>query len=154
MRPTKLTRPTTHKLKMQNKLDRLPVSALTLSVPYTVIPAKAGIHLFGGALDSRMRGNDRLGSLLKEPLQDGCRSVLESSTGSVYYRQCSTDMYFKEGRMSTTKIFSADSHVVEPADVWTARIEARFRDRAPHIVKEANGVKGDFFVCEGLSTLR
>ena len=52
--------------------------------------------------------------------------------------------------MRQRKIFSADSHVVEPADVWTTRIDASFRDRAPHIVKEANGIKGDFFVCEGL----
>ena len=52
--------------------------------------------------------------------------------------------------MSAAQIFSADSHVVEPADVWTSRMDARFRDRAPHIIKEASGIKGDFFVCEGL----
>ena len=52
--------------------------------------------------------------------------------------------------MRAAPIFSADSHVVEPADVWTSRMDARFRDRAPHIIKEANGIKGDFFVCEGL----
>src|SRR2546429_1192547 len=52
--------------------------------------------------------------------------------------------------MSMNRVLSADSHVVEPADVWTTRIDTRFRDRAPHIEKEVNGVKGDFFVCEGL----
>src|SRR5262250_661936 len=52
--------------------------------------------------------------------------------------------------MSLNKVLSADSHVVEPADVWTSRIDARYRDRAPHVVKEVNGVTGDFFVCEGL----
>jgi predicted TIM-barrel fold metal-dependent hydrolase len=52
--------------------------------------------------------------------------------------------------MSLTKVISADSHVVEPADLWATRIDTRFRDRAPHIEKEVNGVKGDFFVCEGL----
>jgi predicted TIM-barrel fold metal-dependent hydrolase len=52
--------------------------------------------------------------------------------------------------MSLNRVLSADSHVVEPADVWTSRIDARYRDRAPHVVKEANGIKGDFFVCEGL----
>ncbi len=55
--------------------------------------------------------------------------------------------------MSTTKVLSADSHVVEPADLWTARMDSRFRDRAPHIKKEVDGVKGDFFVCEGLQPL-
>ena len=52
--------------------------------------------------------------------------------------------------MSMNRVLSADSHVVEPADVWTSRIDARFRDRAPHVEKEVNGVQGDFFVCEGL----
>ena len=47
-------------------------------------------------------------------------------------------------------VFSADSHVVEPADLWTDRIEARFRDRAPHVIQEAGGIEGDFFVCEDL----
>ena len=56
--------------------------------------------------------------------------------------------------MRSAQIFSADSHVVEPADVWTSRMDARFRDRAPHIIKEANGIKGDFFVCEGLQPSR
>ena len=52
--------------------------------------------------------------------------------------------------MTQQRVLSADSHVVEPADVWTARMDMRYRDRAPHIVKEANGITGDFFVCEGL----
>ena len=47
-------------------------------------------------------------------------------------------------------IFSADSHVIEPADVWTARIDKRFADRAPHVVDQAGDRKGDFFVAEGL----
>jgi len=29
------------------------------------------------------------------------------------------------------KFISADSHVVEPADLWTIRMNKRFRDRAP-----------------------
>lgn len=52
--------------------------------------------------------------------------------------------------MADAIVLSADSHVVEPADLWTSRIDARFRDRAPHVVKEANGVAGDWFVCEDL----
>ena len=52
--------------------------------------------------------------------------------------------------MGLSRVLSADSHVVEPADVWTARIDAPYRDRAPRVVKEVNGAKGDFFVCEGL----
>lgn len=40
------------------------------------------------------------------------------------------------------RVLSADSHVVEPADMWTARIDAHYRDRALHVVKEANGITG------------
>ena len=28
---------------------------------------------------------------------------------------------------------SADGHFVEPADLWTARMDKRFRDRAPRV---------------------
>lgn len=52
--------------------------------------------------------------------------------------------------MPGEQILSADSHVIEPADVWTARIDKRFADRAPRVVKNAGERKGDFFVAEGL----
>jgi uncharacterized protein len=52
--------------------------------------------------------------------------------------------------MTVERIVSADSHVVEPADVWTARIEPRFADRAPHVVNKHGKLEGDFFVCENL----
>ncbi len=52
--------------------------------------------------------------------------------------------------MLPEKIFSADSHVIEPADVWTTRIDQRFRDRAPHVIKRSGEHAGDFFVAEGL----
>ena len=35
--------------------------------------------------------------------------------------------------MAPTLILSSDSHVFEPPDLWTTRIDARFRDRAPRI---------------------
>ena len=44
------------------------------------------------------------------------------------------------------KLVSADSHIVEPPDLWTTRIDRAFRDRAPRIVEDD---KGDYFVCEG-----
>ncbi|MCB2058999.1 MAG: amidohydrolase [Novosphingobium sp.] len=45
------------------------------------------------------------------------------------------------------KLVSADSHIVEPPDLWTQRMEARFLDRAPRIVP---GERGQEFVCEGI----
>jgi hypothetical protein len=53
--------------------------------------------------------------------------------------------------METERILSADSHVIEPADIWTARIEKRFLHRAPRVIKKFGGREGDFFAAEGLS---
>jgi predicted TIM-barrel fold metal-dependent hydrolase len=33
-------------------------------------------------------------------------------------------------------LFSVDDHIIEPADVWTSRVPARFVDSAPHVVSE------------------
>jgi predicted TIM-barrel fold metal-dependent hydrolase len=49
-----------------------------------------------------------------------------------------------------SKVLSADSHVLEPPDLWTTRMESKFRDRAPHLIHEHNGRKGDFIACDGL----
>jgi len=46
---------------------------------------------------------------------------------------------------------SADSHFVEPPDLWSARMSRSYRDRAPrtqHMVLE--GRDSEFFVCEGV----
>ncbi len=34
------------------------------------------------------------------------------------------------------RIISVDDHVVEPPDLWTERLPARFRDRAPHVERD------------------
>jgi predicted TIM-barrel fold metal-dependent hydrolase len=44
------------------------------------------------------------------------------------------------------KLVSADSHIAEPPDLWTARMDAQYRDRAPRVIHEENG---SIFVCEG-----
>src|SRR5262249_45445043 len=46
-------------------------------------------------------------------------------------------------------IISADSHITEPPDTYTARIDPRFKDRAPHVVRDPT--RGDLFVIDGLS---
>lgn len=48
-------------------------------------------------------------------------------------------------------IFSADSHFVEPPEIWAERVDAEFRDRAPRIAHELDGQPGAFLVCEGLA---
>ena len=38
--------------------------------------------------------------------------------------------------MGRYKLISSDSHIIEPPDLWQKRIEPRFRDRAPYLVRE------------------
>jgi hypothetical protein len=45
-------------------------------------------------------------------------------------------------------VISADSHITEPPDTYTARIDSRFKDRAPHVVRDDK--RGDLFVIEGM----
>ena len=33
------------------------------------------------------------------------------------------------------RVISSDSHVIEPSDLWTSRIEGKFKDRAPRVVQ-------------------
>ena len=49
--------------------------------------------------------------------------------------------------MSELTCISADSHVVEPSNLWIDYIESAFRDRAPRVVQEDDR---DIFMCEGM----
>ena len=51
------------------------------------------------------------------------------------------------------KIIDADAHMCEPPNLWVERIDQRFRERAPRVVKNPDGKKGAFFVCENLPPL-
>lgn len=53
--------------------------------------------------------------------------------------------------MSKFSVVSADSHVVEPADLWLENIEPAFRDRAPKVVRDDKGE--DVFFCDGVRLL-
>jgi predicted TIM-barrel fold metal-dependent hydrolase len=44
-------------------------------------------------------------------------------------------------------VISADSHITEPADTYKDRIDRKFRDRAPHLVRD--DAMGDIFVIDG-----
>ncbi len=45
-------------------------------------------------------------------------------------------------------IISADSHITEAPGTYVDRIDRRFRDRAPHVVRDAK--RGDLFVIDGM----
>ena len=49
--------------------------------------------------------------------------------------------------MGGYRLVSSDDHVYEPRDMWTTRMEPRYRDRAPHI---ASLDDGDWWVCDGI----
>ena len=53
--------------------------------------------------------------------------------------------------MTSYKLISADSHIVEPPDLYTKRIEGRFRDRAPRLerLETPAGRKFDAWVIGG-----
>jgi predicted TIM-barrel fold metal-dependent hydrolase len=50
-------------------------------------------------------------------------------------------------------LISADSHVVEPGDVWTSRLDLRWRNRAPRVIIGHEGKEGAYFVCEDAPVL-
>ena len=47
----------------------------------------------------------------------------------------------------TQRLLSSDSHIVEPADLWTTRMDKKWRDKAPRI--EALDETGDYIVIDG-----
>jgi predicted TIM-barrel fold metal-dependent hydrolase len=52
--------------------------------------------------------------------------------------------------LSDYKIFSADSHVSEPGDLWVQRIDKEFQFRAPRVERrERNGRMEDLWIYEG-----
>src|SRR3989442_13604297 len=55
--------------------------------------------------------------------------------------------------MTPYKIIDGGAHMCEPPNLWVERIDGRFRDRAPRVVKDPGGRKGAFFVCENLPPL-
>jgi uncharacterized protein len=46
--------------------------------------------------------------------------------------------------MSMPKLISADSHVIEPPDLWTSRLPAKFQDRAPKQIRVEQGDQWQF----------
>ena len=47
--------------------------------------------------------------------------------------------------MADYRVISSDTHVFEPPDLWTSRVEFKFRERAPHIARVDNA---DWWVCD------
>ena len=48
--------------------------------------------------------------------------------------------------VTTSKIVSADMHILEPPDLWEKRIDAKFAERGPRLVA---GDEGDWWYVDG-----
>lgn len=46
--------------------------------------------------------------------------------------------------MPDYKLISADSHVSEPPDLWSTRVDKKYRDRAPRLVTDLPGKEGAY----------
>ena len=44
------------------------------------------------------------------------------------------------------RVIDTDTHVTEPADLWTSRVPSKWRDRVPHVERIG---KKDFWILEG-----
>src|ERR671932_598869 len=44
------------------------------------------------------------------------------------------------------RVISADSHMMEPPDLWSERLDNKYRDRAPRVIQGYQGKKGCFGV--------
>src|SRR2546428_6840668 len=40
--------------------------------------------------------------------------------------------------MTVQQVISADSHMTEPGDLWVERLDGKYRDNAPRVIKNEN----------------
>ena len=56
--------------------------------------------------------------------------------------------------MAVQQVISADSHLTEPGDLWVERLDGKYRDNAPRVIKkEKAGVAPYLFVGPGFHPL-
>ena len=58
--------------------------------------------------------------------------------------------------MPSSRIISSDNHVIEPAELWAARVDSKFKERAPRVVyREDPGgdINGDWWFCDGIKVM-
>ena len=51
--------------------------------------------------------------------------------------------------MGSYRVISSDSHILEPPDLWSSRIEPQFREHAPRVIHRSED-HTDWWVCEGI----
>ena len=56
----------------------------------------------------------------------------------------------KEETMPRYRLADGDAHILEPRDLWTQRTEKAYRDRAPYVALNPNGLEGEYWIIEGV----
>src|SRR5260370_35991538 len=56
--------------------------------------------------------------------------------------------------MASYKVVDADAHMCEPPSIWAERLDEEFKARAPKVIKDFNGQKGEFFVIDKQNNMR
>src|SRR5712691_8049396 len=56
--------------------------------------------------------------------------------------------------MASYKVVDADAHMCEPPSLWAERLDKEFLARAPRVIKDFNGQKGEFFVIDKQNNMR
>ena len=46
--------------------------------------------------------------------------------------------------MAKMRVVSADSHMMEPAELWVERLDAKYRDQAPKVIENPKKSWADF----------
>src|SRR5258708_5887386 len=100
-------------------------------------------------LRDRVPVNSKRWNRLRKRCKMAARDAVPA--GSPARRLPLTAARLKQGRFAMTeyKLISADSHVSEPPDLWTSRVDQRYRDRAPRLVTDLPGKEGAYFLYEG-----
>src|SRR5436190_17522465 len=58
-----------------------------------------------------------------------------------------SENFSPEGPMPRFEIVSADAHILEPTDIWDTWLPKKYQDKAPKLVKDADG--GDAWLHAG-----
>ena len=48
--------------------------------------------------------------------------------------------------MATARVISADSHMMEPPNLWVERVDDRLKDRAPRVIEQGNVIENVQFI--------
>src|SRR5208282_1412079 len=72
-------------------------------------------------------------------LGNGIYSRFEANSGNVSLSQRKCRYAQEESTMREYNLVSADSHIIEPPDLWERWLPKKYQDKAPKLVKDDEG---------------